>query len=145
MRNDQLMSPRQVTNELGVVYQTVRYWVSRGKLTPVSQIVGGHARFARADVEAIKAKGKRPVNGAITPPIEERPTSIEKPVDNSLAPSGVYLDERKTVSKEIEKAMLAAAHGRRLIDQLEQLQEHVLERITGSQSTNSSSGFGTRQ
>ena len=53
MPND-LMSPHEVRQEFDIAYQTVRNWVRRGKLVVVSRTLGGHARFNRADVEALK-------------------------------------------------------------------------------------------
>ncbi|WP_338310467.1 helix-turn-helix domain-containing protein [Bradyrhizobium ottawaense] len=131
MPNNQLMSPRQVTLELGVVYQTVLHWVHRGKLRPVARTMGGHARFDRADVEAIKTKGKCPPSATIVPPPEESPASAEMHADSSLAVAGPDRDETKAISSEIERAELAAAYGRGLIEHLDKLRDEAVQRATG--------------
>lgn len=127
MQNDQLVSPMQIRREFGVAYQTVRYWVTRGKLTPVARTVGGHARFARAEVDALKSKrasGKAP---AAPDPLYER---ISEAIRSSPSPAKPIDGAQGQSSDELEKARLAAAYGRGLIENLERLlDEEVLKQI----------------
>lgn len=128
MEKDQLVSPRQVMSEFAIAYQTVRLWVSRGKLTPVARTVGGHARFARAEVDALKAirQGQKPPVAPPDPLLERISEAIEpttrptKPIDGAQGQS----------SDALEKARLAAAYGHGLIENLERLlDEEVLKQI----------------
>jgi len=48
------LSSKQVAEQLGVLSSTIRTWVARGKLTPLSQ--RGRYRFAPAEVERFMAE-----------------------------------------------------------------------------------------
>ncbi|MCC8945440.1 MerR family transcriptional regulator [Bradyrhizobium sp. Arg62] len=112
MKKNQLMSPMQITSELGVVYGTVKLWVRQGHLKPATYTAGGHARYARADVEAIKSR--EPAAARLSSP----------------APAAETSDPKK-LSTEIEEAMLAAARGREAIERLVALQSEAVQRATG--------------
>lgn len=130
MEKDQLVSPRQVMSEFGIAYQTVRLWVSRGKLTPVARTVGGHARFARAEVDALKAirQGQKPPVAPPDPLLEQISKAIEAPAQS--AKPLMNSEQGCEFSDALEKARLAAAYGHGLIENLERLlDEEVLKQI----------------
>lgn len=98
----------------------------------LSRTLGGHARFARADVQAIKAtrSSKKPISASPAVSDEESLTPVG--VGDALpAAQGAEHDETKTVSLEIEKAMLAAEYGLRLIEHLDELRDGAVQRTTG--------------
>lgn len=58
MRNDQLMTPREASQHLGVTVTTLAQWARAGRL-PAAYTPGGHRRYRLADVQALLA-GREP-------------------------------------------------------------------------------------
>jgi excisionase family DNA binding protein len=52
--SDNLLSPRQAADRLGVTTRTLRRYVEAGKLTPADRTPGGHSRFDPAALDALK-------------------------------------------------------------------------------------------
>jgi excisionase family DNA binding protein len=67
MNDDDLLTPREVGEMLGVRSATVGLWARVGMLKPAVRTPGGHRRYRRADVlafhtDAVRA-GPRPMSG----------------------------------------------------------------------------------
>jgi excisionase family DNA binding protein len=56
--DDQLLTPREVAELLGVRAATVGLWARIGVLKPALRTPGGHRRYHRADVEAFRDSGQ---------------------------------------------------------------------------------------
>jgi excisionase family DNA binding protein len=56
--DDQLLTPREVAEILGVRAATVGLWARIGVLKPALLTPGGHRRYRRADVEAFLEAGQ---------------------------------------------------------------------------------------
>src|SRR4051812_26594497 len=59
MHDGPTVSPSQASRELGVASRTLLRWVKEGKLQIASKTAGGHARFDRKDIEALRAQQTR--------------------------------------------------------------------------------------
>lgn len=55
---DELLTPREVAEILGVRTATVGVWARIGALKPAVRTPGGHRRYHRADVEAFRDSGQ---------------------------------------------------------------------------------------
>jgi excisionase family DNA binding protein len=56
--DEQLLTPREVAEILGVRAATVGLWARIGALKPALRTPGGHRRYRRADVEAFRESGQ---------------------------------------------------------------------------------------
>lgn len=57
--NDDLLTPREAAEILGVRVATVGLWARIGALKPAVRTPGGHRRYSRADVQAVKEAADR--------------------------------------------------------------------------------------
>lgn len=57
MDPNEMLTPRQVAKEFGVIAKTVSRWGLSGKL-PSIRTAGGHHRFRRSDVQALLDRGR---------------------------------------------------------------------------------------
>jgi excisionase family DNA binding protein len=55
-----LLTPREAAEILGVRVATVGLWARTGALKPAMLTPGGHRRYERADVEALRDATQRP-------------------------------------------------------------------------------------
>lgn len=56
--DEQLLTPREVAEILGVRAATIGLWARIGVLKPALRTPGGHRRYRRADVEAFLTAGQ---------------------------------------------------------------------------------------
>jgi DNA-binding transcriptional MerR regulator len=54
--DEDLLRPIQVQKQLGVVASTLWNYVHRGLITPVQRTPGGHARYRKTEVAALRAQ-----------------------------------------------------------------------------------------
>lgn len=59
----EVLTPAQVRAVFGVTARTLDRWKARGLLRPTHFTVGGHARYARADVDELKARAATDATG----------------------------------------------------------------------------------
>jgi DNA-binding transcriptional MerR regulator len=126
------MSPRQITKELNVSPQAIRYWVKTGKLTPASYTAGGHARYDRADIDAIKAGRSERTAKTVDPEASlaaKRLAALGRA--NLQAAEPKRPEGARKISPEIERAMKAAARARKVIAELDRLQNEAVNNLLG--------------
>jgi hypothetical protein len=58
--DDDLLKPREVAEMLGVRSATVGFWARTGVLKPCLRTPGGHRRYRRADVHALREAAPDP-------------------------------------------------------------------------------------
>jgi DNA-binding transcriptional MerR regulator len=134
MDERQLLSPRDVAKELHVTNRTLQRWASVGLLRPSHFTAGGHARYDRASIDAMK-RGQRhePKVRAISVSHEEN--SPQRPADTGHANLASKNESRRdpglVLSASIERAKRAAERGAKAQRVLSGLQDEAVMALLG--------------
>jgi DNA-binding transcriptional MerR regulator len=134
MNDRELLSPGDVSKELRVTNRTLQRWASVGLLRPSHFTAGGHARYDRASIDAMK-RGQRhePKVRAISVSHEEN--SPWRPADtgrtNLASANQPRRDSGLVLSSAMERAKRAAERGAKAQRVLAGLQDEAVRTLLG--------------
>lgn len=135
MNEGKLLSPGNVAKELHVTNRTLQRWASVGLLRPSHFTAGGHARYERASIEAMKRRQRH------DPKVD--PTAVPYDEEDSprwLAGTGranlasvneTRRDPGLVLSSAIERAKRAAERGAKAQRILSGLQDEAVRTLLG--------------
>lgn len=139
MHDGPTVSPSQASRELGVASRTLLRWVKEGKLQIASKTAGGHARFDRKDIEALRAQQTRNALKLTGKDQDDDLVLIVGPVAANLTvatSSEPRVRPSRWLMAEIERARLKATKGAQAQHELALLHDQAVKGRLGIQRSN---------
>ncbi|MGM4929711.1 MerR family transcriptional regulator [Tardiphaga sp. 619_E2_N8_5] len=135
MNDRELLSPRDVSKELHVTNRTLQRWASVGLLRPSHFTAGGHARYDRASIDAMKRRQRHElkVDPSTIPYDEESSSQLRADTGraNLASVNETRRDSGLVFSSAMERAKRAAERGAKAQRIWSGLQDEAVRTLLG--------------